>query len=202
MQKTIEALRTLILKKANLVAADVDEHEFAQHPGRGDRADDPKNDMKTWESFLWKKNNVSIILSFNQSNLNKDFDLQSIKFQGYPFRTIRLFIYDDNPRPAVVKITPQALVDKLSGRPSLQKKNTSYCIEPSAGKEEFAPTQSGHALNLYIKNTGKDWSIPNPNQLEKASAELVEKIVATVKDLLPVAEYYADNREDLLSGKI
>lgn len=202
MQKTIEALRTLILKKANLVAADVDEHEFAQHPGRGDRADDPKNDMKTWESYLWKKNNVSIILSFNQSNLNNDFDLQSIKFQGYPFRTIRLFIYDDNPRPAVVKITPQALVDKLSGWPSLQKKNTSYCIEPSAGREEFAPTQLGHALDLYIKNTNEDWSILSPDQIEKASADLVDKVVTTLNDLLPVAKYYADNREDLLSGKL
>lgn len=201
MKKTIEALRSLILGKANLVS-DIEEHEFAQHPGRGDRADDPKKDKRTWESYLWKKNNISIILSFNQGNLNRDFDLQSIQLQGYPFKTIRLFIYDCNPRPADVKITPQKLFEKLSGSPSLQKKNTSYCIEPSAGKEEFAPTQLGHALDLYIKNTGKDWNILSSDQLEKASADLVDKVVATLKDLLPVAKYYADNREDLLSGKI
>lgn len=205
MREMIETLRERILAEArNLVPADeIEEQKFARHPGRGDRADEPGNDGHTWESYLWKRDKVLVVLSYNVKNLNGDFNLQSITMEGHRFNTVRLFIFDDNPRPANVGITPQQLVDRLRREyPALPGENASYFVEPSARRAEFRPTQTGHVLDLYVRDTGHNWTIPTIGQIDQVAPDLAEKVKAMLDALLPVAEFYADNREALLAGRI
>lgn len=203
MRTMIEGLRTRILESAKLNSPNpIDKDDYAKHPGYRFPVDDPNNDMRTWESYLWRRKDVFIVLSFNQRNLNAECNLQSITLQGHHFPAIRLFIYDFDSAPANVRITPQDLVDKLSNKLSLQNNKTPYCIELSDGRATFGATQLGHVLDLYIRNTNRPWNIPSVDQIGNTATDLVDKVVATWKALLPVAEYYANNREAILARRI
>ena len=202
MRRTIEALRTGILGQLKL-DTDVPEQEWARHPRINESADDPRQDGKTWESWLYNQDDILIVLSFNVRNLNADFNLQPITLHGHSFRTVRVFIYDMNKRPDVVGITPQQLVDALIKKLPIQK-DSIYSIERTAG-DSFSPVQLGHVLDLYIRNTGETWDI-GPNLTEEkfqaASARITARIAAALNDLLPVAKYYAENRDNILAGRV
>ncbi|MBO4304895.1 MAG: hypothetical protein J6A21_09955, partial [Lentisphaeria bacterium] len=178
------------------------EDQEARHPGRGERADNPKFDGHTWEFYLGQnmgRNNgrnkgILIVLSFNVRRL--DPRSQSITLGEYHFENTRLFIYDTQ-KPDGAAITPQQLVDKMIGKiPAARRGNGSYSIEPSAKKICFAKSEVGHVLNLYILGDG-DLNIPgdmDPKQLRTVSESLVRRIATALTDLLPVAEYYAQHR--------
>lgn len=196
IETIIAELRSLILDKikdsCGFSSEEVTERDFARHRGSA------KKDFQAWESVLFRKSKIDIFLTFETSK-SSDPAYQKINLHGNTFY-VRLFIYD------TLRIDYQTSTKKacdcLLGKIS---ENGIYGItkvsEINRKPAKDNKKTVGHVLNLYIKNTNKDWSILSPDQIEKASDDLVDKVVATLKDLLPVAKYYADNREKLLSEK-
>ena len=128
MKETVSQLRDLILmqirnEQVEFRFADFTPEEpeiggdFVRHPGINDDADNPIYDSHTWESTLFERDHIGVILSFNVRQLNRQLPLRGITLCGYVFRTVRLFIYDNNLAPRGTRlIPPQQLVDRLRTR--------------------------------------------------------------------------------------
>lgn len=190
IEKTILYLRSRILQEMKQCTG-----KFSTDIPIKKQAKNTTGKKNTWESLLFERDTIGIYLKFDiGARLD---DAQKITLHGNEFGAVRLALYDrEKSENFSIKIRKRDLFNKLG---KLLSNEEIYRIENC--NRNFQ-TLLGHVLVLHIKDTGKNWSIPNTDQLEKASADLVEKVVATLKHLLPVAEFYADNRDRLLAGKI
>ena len=197
MKETIQNLRKLVLQKMgpcnNRFSSDeVKKNLFAKHPNN------QKRDSDTWESYLYKLNKIFIILSFNVGKCH-DPALQTITLNGNNFLSVSLFIYDNNPIDIQTskRNACNRLIEKIN---EVRSSNGIYDImtkpERIIRNQEQETKKVGHVLDLYIRNTGNTWDIGQ--DLNSADA-LVGKVAAALNDLLPVAQFYADNWENLLS---
>ena len=134
------------------------------------------------------------LLSFNKRRQNSK-TLPAIILHGHEFRSVSLFIYDFTS--IGINSSKQDACTALEE--FLNKGNSCYEITEVTERIINDPAQRetklvGHVMNLTIRNEGKIWDIgPNmsKDQIEKATADLVDKVVKTLQDLLPVAEHYA-----------
>ena len=198
MEETINKLRDLILSKVEksygFSSDNIPDKKCAENAAWGKG----KKDSDSWESLLLERDTIKIFLKYDIGR--KFSDAQKIILHGNEFGAVRLVVYDE--LEIDIQTSKKKACDCLFGKIS---ENGIYGItevQERNRKNKSGTKKVGHVLDLYIKNTNEDGSILSPDQTGKASAELVEKIVATVKDRLPVAKYYADYREDLLSGKL
>ena len=214
MRETISQLRELIVaqirkEQIDFRFADFTPNEpeiggsFVRHPTKTNRADNPGDDGKTWDCTLFERNHIGVILSFNVARLNSQLPLHDITLCGHVFRTVRLFIYDNKPAPRGMVLTaPQQLVNRLRNH-FFNEERAAYYVEPDAGRAEFANVV-GHIIDLYIRGTNTGWNIGaglTSDQLLTASTGLVANVKAALRDLLPAAQYYVNNRNRVLSGQ-
>ena len=200
MRETITALRNLILDNigsstCGFSSDNIPAGKCAENTAWGNE----QQESDPWSSLLFQRDKICIYLKYDRGADIED--AQQITLHGNEFGAVRLALVDwEKTADFNVRITKQKLFNELGDR--LPRGRRIYEIETTT--RNFRKSL-GHVLVLCIRNTGTPWNIGanlNPNQLKEASADLADKVVATLKDLLPVAKYYADNREALLSGMI
>lgn len=217
MRETIVALRFHIMNELKNAMADqyhgfsplteeTDDNEFGGHTGLSHKDDEKtSSDHFPWRSVLLSRKEpqsadkkIDIFLQYQPMETSITFNNpQGITLCGHPFCAVRILIYDCSQLPDDLRITNHdALVEVLSQK--LPRQHADYCVETN--NKKIRRKVIGHALDLYIRDTGEEWNIDLEKNIDNASDKLAEKVVSVLKDLLPVAEYYFNNREALLRG--